>query len=396
MKAQTAPPSKSALGITALSVYGGWLGSLGSPEVQLCLDSGVDITLISKDCYKALQPHPKLQKGMKLSLFELTNQAKILSYVNLLIYITMEDGWVLEFTEEAYMIPGMNVLILLGEDFQVNCKISVHWTAQGMHLTVQQPGELFHVQAYSSPLVKKGFQVQPGFPPGARDHEAYLASTWSQKEPMPSRQHDCFARAARDMRISPGHIARIPFYGAMKGHSYWFVERIMIQTKDGCFLAAPSLIMNSDSPTLNVANTSPSWKWIHKGDMLGILHDPDKYLDCDQGDKHSKHLKAYANVVQKIAHGLLGDQDLAGKPLGQTNANDKPPEPDGPDELWGPKTSEPADPMTYDSKKLEELIDIALDAPEEIQCKTLDLVHKHINAFGFNDQLGTLEMIAKI
>jgi hypothetical protein len=395
-KARTAPPGKSALGITALSVYGGRLGSLDSPEVQLRLDSGADITLISEDCYKALQPRPKLQKGMKLSLFELTNQAKILGYVNLPIYITLEDGRVLEFTEEAYVIPEMNVPVLLGEDFQVNYEVSVHRTAQGTHLTVQQPGELFRVQAYSSPPVEKGFRVQPGFPPGVRDREAYLAGTRSQKEPPPNRQRDRFARAARDVRISPGHIARIPFYGATKGRSHWFVERITIQTKDGCFLAAPSSIVNSGSPTLDVANTSPSWKWIRKGDVLGILHDPDEYLDCDQGDERSEHLKAYANVVQKIARGSLGDQDLAGKPLGQTKAGDIPPEPDGPDELWGPKTSEPADPTTYDSKKLEELIDIAPDAPEEIRRKTLELVRKHINAFGFDDRLGTLETIAKI
>ena len=395
-KVRTAPPGKSALGITALSIYGGRLGSPSSPEVQLRLDSGADITLISEDCYKALQPRPKLQKGMKLSLFELTNQVKILGYINLLIFIMMEDGRVLEFIEEAYMIPGMNVPVLLGEDFQVNYEVSVHCTAQGMHLTIQQPGELFSLKAYSTPPVKKGFQVQPGFPPGIRDQEAYLAGSRSQKKPTLSQLRDCFTCAARDMKIWPGHIARIPFYRAVEACSHWFVERLTIQTKDGCFLAAPSLLVNSSHLILDVANTSLSWKWICKGDVLGILHDPNKYLDCDQGDECSEHPKAYTSAVQKIAHGSLGNQDLAGNPLGQTQADDIPPEPDGLDELWGPKMSEPADPTTYDSGKLEELIDIAPDAPEEIRCKTIELICKHIEAFGFDDQLGMLETIAKI
>jgi hypothetical protein len=62
-----------------------------------------------------------------------------------------------------------------------------------------------------------------------------------------------------------------------------------------------------------------------------------------------------------------------------------PPEPDNPNELWGPKTSEPADPMMYSSEKLEELIDVTPDTPPEIKAKTLALICKHIQAFGFND-----------
>jgi hypothetical protein len=92
-KARTTPPGKSALGITALGVHHGHLGSLSSPEVQLQLDDlGADITLISEECYKALECHQKLQKGMKLSLFELTNQVKILGYINLHIFMPMRDN----------------------------------------------------------------------------------------------------------------------------------------------------------------------------------------------------------------------------------------------------------------------------------------------------------------
>ena len=36
------------------------------------------------------------------------------------------DGNVLEFEEEAYVVPGMNMPILLGEDFQVNYDVLIH------------------------------------------------------------------------------------------------------------------------------------------------------------------------------------------------------------------------------------------------------------------------------
>jgi hypothetical protein len=91
-KARTTPPGKSVLRITALSVYNGHLGMLSSPPIQLHLDLGADITLISEECYKAMEHRPKLQKGMKLSLFKLTNQAKILGYINLHVFMPMMDS----------------------------------------------------------------------------------------------------------------------------------------------------------------------------------------------------------------------------------------------------------------------------------------------------------------
>jgi hypothetical protein len=130
------PPGKSALGITVLSIHNGCLGMLLSSPIQLHLDSGADITLISEDCYNALECWPKLQKGMKLSLFKLTNQVKILGFISHQIFMPVADSRVLEFIKEAYVIPGMNIPVLLGEDFQVNYEISILSSAQGTHLLI--------------------------------------------------------------------------------------------------------------------------------------------------------------------------------------------------------------------------------------------------------------------
>jgi hypothetical protein len=58
--------------------------------------------------------------------------------------------------------------------------------------------------------------------------------------------------------------------------------------------------------------------------------------------------------------------------------------------------SEPADPTMYHSRRLEELIDIAPDAPPDIKARTLALIHKHIQAFIFDDCLGMLDTVARI
>ena len=398
-KARSMPPGRSALGITALSVLEGRLGSIYGPTTQLRLDSGADITLISEECYRALPVRPKLQRGMKLSLFELTSQAKILGFINLTILMPTLEGQWLEFVEEAYVIPGMNVPVLLGEDFQVNFEISVQRTAQESLLLVRQPQGVFTVQAHSTPPFTPNVKVKSAHPPGIRDREAYLAAS-RQPEPQarPGRQapRDLLVRAAEDRRIRPGYSANVRLKGTFGGRDNWFIERVTIQTKDGFVLAPASCLMQSDHPFVPVFNPSPSWKWVRKGDVLGILHDPNGYFDEDDGGSQAETLKAYASVVQKMAKGSLNEQDLADIPLRTPRASDIPPEPDSPDELWGPKTSEPADPTTYHSEDLESIIDVSPDAPPEIRKQMLDLVRKHIKAFGFDDRLGTLETIAKI
>jgi hypothetical protein len=152
------------------------VGSLTEPPIQLQLNSGANISLISEEFYKLLSLHPKLQKGMKLKLFQLTNKAKILGYVVLSIFIPMTDGRTLKLREELYIIPGMNIPILLGEDFQVNYQISVHRTAQETTVSILQPGDTFVMPASSTPHLDMGFAVQPTHHKEVCNQEAYLTT----------------------------------------------------------------------------------------------------------------------------------------------------------------------------------------------------------------------------
>jgi hypothetical protein len=104
---------------------------------------------------------------------------------------------------------------------------------------------------------------------------------------------------------------------------------------------------------------------------------------------------AIATVVQEIAQGPLGERDLATGPHAKSK-EDFPVEPDGPEELWGPKTSEPPDLMMHSSKDLESLVDITADAPERIHELMIKLLRKHVKAFGFDDCLGSLDPKATI
>lgn len=159
-KTRSMPEGRSSLGITAL-ICEGKGGSSVDPTVSLRLDSGADITLISEEFWRSLKAPPKLQQGMKLWLYALTNEARILGYVMLKIYIPTQDGTLLEMETEAYVVPGMKVLVLLGEDFQVNYQISVHRRNSETKLSIEANRETFWAPASSGPnTIDKGFEIR--------------------------------------------------------------------------------------------------------------------------------------------------------------------------------------------------------------------------------------------
>ncbi|THU96577.1 hypothetical protein K435DRAFT_664182, partial [Dendrothele bispora CBS 962.96] len=93
------------------------IGSLNSEELDVRLDSGADITLISEDYWKKLGTLPKPKVGLRMKLYQLTGEAKILGYVKFPTFMRSTDNVWIQFDTEAYVVKNMNIEILLGEDF---------------------------------------------------------------------------------------------------------------------------------------------------------------------------------------------------------------------------------------------------------------------------------------
>lgn len=82
--------------------------------------------MISKDFYNSLKDAPAIKTGMKLNLWQLTDKnTKLRGFVRLPILTLSETGEFLETEVEAYVVPGMSVLILLGENYQLNYELTV-------------------------------------------------------------------------------------------------------------------------------------------------------------------------------------------------------------------------------------------------------------------------------
>jgi hypothetical protein len=104
----------------------GWVGNLENGVVDLRLDSCADVTLISEEFFRSLKGAPKEKQGMRMQLWQLTDKdSSLKGYVHIPILMQSEDGILLETEAEAYIVPGMTVPILLGEDFQLNYEVGI-------------------------------------------------------------------------------------------------------------------------------------------------------------------------------------------------------------------------------------------------------------------------------
>jgi len=123
------PARESSVGVLVLSVKGR-VGNQNNNITDLRLDSCAEVTLISAEYYNSLKSAPPIQQGMQMKLWQLTDKDSTLrGFVRIPIFMTTDNatdnGTTLESEAEAYVVPGMMVPILLGEDYQLTYEIGV-------------------------------------------------------------------------------------------------------------------------------------------------------------------------------------------------------------------------------------------------------------------------------
>jgi len=91
---------------------------------DIIINSGSDITLISMNTLNALVEVPKIKKGQKINLVQVTGKASISGYVELDLYFRTKEGPV-KIKVEAYVVKGMTTPLILGNDFADQYSLSV-------------------------------------------------------------------------------------------------------------------------------------------------------------------------------------------------------------------------------------------------------------------------------
>ena len=165
-KKEAKPEGLGSLGAQALHIKV-HVQSIGRGEVKARLDSGADITLISEEFWKQLGTLAKPKVGMRMKLYHLTGHTKVLGYVKTRLYtLTTDNSWVC-FELEAYVIQGMRVPLLLGEDFQTAYELQVkRYTTGHSEVTVGSGTKI--IPASSAHDIDLGFEIR----------QAYLAKSF--------------------------------------------------------------------------------------------------------------------------------------------------------------------------------------------------------------------------
>lgn len=412
------PSGSSALGVSVLSLQG-HINDINEPATDLRLDSGADITLISAEYYAKLAKPPKLRTGRKMDLWQLTDRkSKIEGYIEVPVFVKSKTGELVGLLAEAYVVPGMNVPILLGEDFHLAYELTVARHVEfGTTVSVANSGWQFEAKGVQRP-------TYPELTPDpsrlasfvrAKLHRRNRNRRW--RKAKASQRHSQSALVSEDVRIPPHTCVNVPVLGPFEKAGTWLVEKSMLGDDRVAPLVIPNVLIESAYPRVPVANTTTKTRWLRKGEVLAELRNPDEYFDKPGDVKQWTEMSIAGHRVAALVRAtreardeestadrvfwVKDDGSCVEVPVREAQTAESEDEKGKevpvlePDEEWGPKTAEVPDPTIYPSEKLEELIDVA-ELPEELRPRVWEMLRRRVKAFGFDGRLGHMETKCRI
>ncbi|KAI0037524.1 hypothetical protein FA95DRAFT_1506869, partial [Auriscalpium vulgare] len=263
---RTSIPGMSAVGVSVVSMRGRIMIPSG-PLRDLRLDSCADISLLSKSTYDQLVNPPALRQGLKLKLVQLTaKEASLHGYVMLPIFVHTVDGRELQLEVEAYVVSNMSVPILLGEDFHQAYELAVE---RNLESGTRSNGKEARIakRVLGAPLAR--FIL-------AKAHRRNKAKRRVLRKDAEGPRS---VRVSSDVKNPPHSVKRVQVSASFTDERTWMVEKSMVASSKAPVFVVPNTLLNQLSLYIPVANTSAHPKMLQKGEVVGHLVDPAKFLD---------------------------------------------------------------------------------------------------------------------
>ncbi|RDB30586.1 hypothetical protein Hypma_005926 [Hypsizygus marmoreus] len=360
-KKRISPAGRSAMGISVLSMKG-WVGNTYGKKIDLRLDSGADITLISDEFYKSLVSPPPLQKGMRLKLWQLTEKnTEILGFIRIPIFVEDENGRLLETEAEAYVVPGMTVPLLLGEDYQVAYEICpVRNAHEGTKILFGQNGPSVLAEAVESTKdfhrLRQSAYLTANFI-RAKLHRRNQAKRTRQRRWAEPKEN--VIRASRDYKIRPHETRNISIEGNLGENREWLVEKNLLASGGDEYFAIPNVLISTACPMVPVSNTSSHPKYVRRGDILGTISDPSRFFDVPKNLQSLEGQLNKAAMISTIIQARTAAETDQAHPTSHLSVSK-----DTPDiaveleqDQYGPKTAAMPDPEVYASANMKQHLD---------------------------------------
>lgn len=393
------PTGELSVGISVLSVKGR-VGNQNNVTTDLRLDSCADVTLISAEYYNSLKSAPAIQQGMRMKLWQLTDKDSTLKgFVRIPIFMMTEDGTTLESEAEAYVVPGMTVPILLGEDYQLTYEIGVtrnveegprirfgksDYEVSARHVEQTKDFECLRQSAYSI-----GCFIRSKLHCRNKNKRHRLKLKFGKEEKV--------VRAKEDYRLRPHECKPIQVEGQLEEDRDWLVTKTLLSGADDSYFAVPNTLISTANPWIPVTNPTNRPRYIRKGEIIGVLNDPVEYFDhvkmMEDWQVRSKHADALAAIIQIQ---MDADRKTSEEPICDESEEPKPNQSNKEklgesceEESYGPKTAEMPDLTEYPSSRMKEFIDVG-SLPDHLKDKAWDMLERQVKAFGFDGRLGHL------
>ncbi|KZV96847.1 hypothetical protein EXIGLDRAFT_608671, partial [Exidia glandulosa HHB12029] len=292
------PAGHSSIGVSVLT-SGGHLGSREEKPIPIRLDSGANITLIAKTYLESMKCPPKIRKGLKVHIAQLTNDnPKIEGYVDMPVWIRAVDNTWLKFRAEMYVVPDMTVDCLLGEDWHVNNELCVMRSIPG-----------------------HGYLVM-------NDQVASFVKRKQHKRDRANRQRrkrvyaDGAVLAWEDVTIPAESWRDVTVTGDFQQGREWYVERALVPLPDGQFLTVPNTFLSTHTTdaeraepmsiarrsSLPVSNPTCVPRVIRAGTVLGYAKDPKLYLDRPRDEADLAKLQQAAEGMRALIASMQESQ----------------------------------------------------------------------------------------
>ena len=357
-------------------------------KIDLRLDSCADVTLISEEFFNTLKGAPRIQQGMRMKLWQLTDKNEELKgYVRIPIFMETAEGVILESEAEAYVVPNMTVPILLGEDYQLNYELGVTRNVETgtkirfadtdheiMAIRVDRTSD-FDRMRQSTMLVNKFAK--------AKTHRREKARRRRRK--MKFGVEEWTVRASEDYILKPHGCHRIRVEGQLDVDQDWLVQKSLLANANDSYFAVPNTLISAHNPWVPIANPTNQPRYIRKGEVIGSLHDPKEFFETPDSAERADTLRRHATAITAI----IAAQMQADTPTDATTPTVPSQQVPDEEENYGPKTAAMPDLTDYPSARMEELIDVGT-LPDHLRSQAWTMLRKRQKAFGFDGRLGHL------
>ncbi|KAI0323441.1 hypothetical protein GY45DRAFT_639113 [Cubamyces sp. BRFM 1775] len=260
------PPGCSFLGARATTLNAR-LQSQEEEPIQVILDSGSDITLISQKVLNAMSHSPRPRSGQKVKLIQVTGTATISGYVPLDLYFETLDGPVKMFVE-AYVVKEGETKVVFGASGR-EIHVPSFSDSTGPR---DEDGHAFRVAIRTAPSV-------PDMSEARRERRRH-AKQRHLRRPRNER-----VQALETVVIPPGasHLLRVGVTFP-KGVDCMYVERLLLARRDS--------EQFYDQPIR-----------IHRGDVVGFSRNPNTWLDRPSlySSEQQAQILAHASLLRTLA-----------------------------------------------------------------------------------------------